>query len=84
MVDSINPAGQIQNIQSTKSTAQKAQETRGGTTQASSEPVDEVQISQEALSFAQAEDALKNAASALASDNSLTLSNDVERLNALV
>lgn len=82
MVDSINPAGQIQNTQSVRSNAQKNQEAKSSDV-SSANPVDDVQISQEALSIAQAQEALSNVTSQLSSQTDLTLSDDVKRLDSL-
>lgn len=82
MVDSIGPVGQAQGVQSIKNIQDRAQEKSG--VSESSAPVDAVQISDEALSLAQVERAAQDAGTALQNDSSATLSNDQERLNALV
>ena len=82
MVDSINPVGQLQNTQSVRSNAQKNKDSAEAT-QSSSSPVDEVEISQEALNIAQAEQAASSISSALQENLNETLSADADRLNAL-
>ena len=82
MVDSINPVGPLQNTQSVKSNAQKNKDSAEAT-QSSSSPVDEVEISQEALNIAQAEQAASSISSALQENPNETLSADADRLNAL-
>jgi hypothetical protein len=82
MVDSVNSSGHIQSLQSIKSSSQKNQDNKQA--EKSSAPVDDVQISEEALNIAQAENAAKEASSALTNDQSIALSSDQERLNALV
>ena len=83
MVDSINPLNQIQNISSANN-ARKTSETEKSDETRSSAPVDEVSLSEDALSLSQAEEAAKRAAEQLANDESLTLSSDEDRLNKLV
>ena len=82
MVDSINPVGPLQNTQSVKSNAQKNKDSAEAT-QSSSSHVDEVEISQEALNIAQAEQAASSISSALQENLNETLSADADRLNAL-
>ena len=82
MVDSINPSGQIQNI-SSSSRGQKSDGPQK-TDQVNRSEVDEVQISEEALSLSQAEDTAQTLAKSIAADSSLTLSSDSDRLNSLV
>jgi len=82
MVDSIGSLSSTQNVQGVKSTAAKkddAQKVDGS----SSAPVDDVQISDEAL-LAQISQTARDASEALAQDNSSVLSNDAKRLDALV
>lgn len=82
MVDSINPIGQAQQTQAVKNTVSKQNEAKD--TQKSSSSVDQVALSEEALSLVQAEQSARNIASKLGGDNSISLSTDTERLNALV
>lgn len=81
MVDSINPAGQGQTIQNARKAQepQKASEREEGR----SGPVDEVRISEEALSLSQAEDAARKVSSALAQNSGVTLSADQKQLSVL-
>lgn len=81
MVDSINPAGQSQVVQNTRKTqdAQKTSENE----QTGNAPVDEVRISEEALSLSQAEEAARSVGSALEKSPSATLSADQQRLSTL-
>lgn len=82
MVDSINPSGQVSGIQPVKNNSPKNQETKEN--EKSSAPVDEVNISKEALDLAQAEKAAKEVAATLSSDENYSLSNDQERLSTLI
>ena len=83
MVDSVNSSGHIQSLQSIKTSSQKNQDS-SKQAEKSNVPVDDVQISEEALNIAQAEKAAKEASSFISNDQSVTLSSDQERLNALV
>ena len=83
MVDSINPSGSIQNTQAVKSTTSKQSDSQKSE-KSSASSVDEVQISEEALTLAQVEQAARDASGILANDALASLSNDAEKLNALV
>tara|TARA_R110002072_G_scaffold242092_1_gene400882 strand:- start:855 stop:1106 length:252 start_codon:yes stop_codon:yes gene_type:complete len=83
MVDLINPIGQAQQTQSVKNTVSKQNEAKD-TQKSPSSPVDQIALSEEALNLAQAEKSARDIASQLGGDNSISLSTDIERLNALV
>lgn len=80
MVDSINPVGQAQSIQSVENSSSKQDEVKKVE---SSAPVDDVQISEEAINLAQAEQAARDVAASLSNNQDVTLSNDNGRLNTL-
>ncbi|MBK9587017.1 MAG: hypothetical protein KA099_02390 [Alphaproteobacteria bacterium] len=81
MVDSVNPSGSVQPLQSVKKT-QETQKPEKAETKAGA-PVDEVKISQEALSLSQAEDAARQVAATLSQKPETTLSTDQQRLSTL-
>lgn len=83
MVDSINSSGQVQGIQSAKSSSPKDQDVKDSEKKQPA-PVDDVQISKEAIDLAEAEKAAKDVASSLSSDANATLSADQERLSTLI
>ena len=83
MVNPINPSGSIQNTQAVKSVVSKQSDLHK-TEKSGGSAVDEVHISEEALSLAQVEQAARDVSENLSSDSSASLSNDAERLNALV
>ena len=83
MVDSINPSGQVQGIQSAKSSSSKDQDVKDSEKKQPA-PVDDVQISKEAIDLVEAEKAAKDIASSLSSDANATLSADQERLSTLI
>ncbi len=82
MVDSINPSGPAQAVPA----AQKKPETQkqDKTEKSSSPAIDEVTLSQEALSLSQAEETARQVSSALAQRTEATLSADQQRLSTLV
>ena len=83
MVDSINPTGPVQGVNNIKKSNETLKQVRADGA-ASSDPVDDVSISDEALSLVQAEQAANQVREALANDTEQVLSADIERLNALV
>lgn len=84
MVDPVNPSGQSLSSIPVKKTqdSQKISEDKKSETQ-STLPVDQVSLSQEALSLKQAEDAATKTKEFLEQQREVVLSNDPERLNAL-
>tara|TARA_R110001592_G_scaffold16881_23_gene71851 strand:- start:5182 stop:5430 length:249 start_codon:yes stop_codon:yes gene_type:complete len=82
MVDSIGAGGQTPKVISTD-TIQKASEKRSEKSN-SAPKTDEVTLSDEALSLSNAQQAAQDASTQISENRSLTLSSDVERLNALV
>ncbi len=83
MVDPVNPTGPIQGANNIRKSNDTLKQVRAEGT-ASSDPVDEVSISEEALSLTQAEQAANQAREALANNTEQVLSADAERLNALI
>ncbi len=81
MVDPVNPSGPIQGI-APANKSQKA-ESQSESKEARAEAVDEVRISQEALSLAQAEETAQKASKQLADDQTSTLSNNLENIKKL-
>lgn len=83
MVDPINPSGSIQGIPQTS----KASKSAGGKPIEEiepSSPVDEVSLSEEALTLVQAQATSEDIADSLSHNGTLTLASDIEALKALV
>lgn len=82
MVDPVNSSSQAQQISAAEKKASKETEEK----QRSSErkEVDQVNISDEAISLAEASDAARQASQALKDNDTLNLSADPNRLNQLV
>ena len=81
MVDKINPAGSLQNVLQTSKSSPKPE--KHAESAKSSTAVDEVVISEEAISLSEAESTAKAVSQQLSSDGDEVLSSDEERLNAL-
>ena len=81
MVDSINPAGSVQPLPSSRKTQDTEKQDR--TDKASGSAVDEVTLSQEALSLSQAEETARQVSATLAQKPEVTLSADQQRLSTL-
>lgn len=82
MVDSIGPTGNTQNLNQIDAT-KRARESKTEEARESREARDTVEISEEAINLAQAEQVAKEAAQALAENEGITLSSDQNRLNEL-
>ena len=87
MVDSIGSGGQIPKFQSSEG-IQKTSDKKGAKSadgaQSASRSGDSVQISEEALSLANAQKAAEDIAAQISQDNTQTLSSDQERLSTLI
>lgn len=82
MVDQVNNPNQVQQISSL--TKKNTAETKSKDNTSAATQVDQVEISDEALSIAEASEAAKNASQALLDSAELSLSDDREKLNQLV
>ncbi|MCB1592062.1 MAG: hypothetical protein KDI90_06375 [Alphaproteobacteria bacterium] len=85
MVDSVNPSGAGQNVPGVSKT-QDPQRTqpRKENSEEKNAPVDQIILSDEALSLSQAEDAARAISKALSRDQEAVLSKDQARLSTLV
>lgn len=87
MVDSIGSGGQTPKIQSSEN-LQKTSDKKGTKSsdgaQSASRSSDSVQISEEALTLANAQKAAEDVAAQVSQDNTQTLSSDQERLSTLI
>lgn len=85
MVDSINQAGASQPVQGSRKTQeQQAKPESKAEARNNSAPVDQVTLSEEALSLTQAEEAAQKVSKALTQDPKASLSVDQQRLSTLV
>ncbi len=82
MVDKINPLGQVPNAQKVRIVQKQHEE--ADTKNTVTPNVDKVEISEEALSLAKAENAARQVSEQLSSDVGAALTNDTARLNALI
>ncbi len=82
MVDSISSTSQAQSLSSVNK-SQRGADTSRSEMQGTRGISDEVSLSDEAISLAQAEGIARDVSSALSNDESLTLSSDAKRLELL-
>lgn len=80
MVDPVGPSGSVQNISSLNRQTQKHSEEMRGTVAEQ----DSVSISEEAVILADVEQLSAQVGTQIAEDTDLALSNNAERLNALI
>ncbi len=83
MVDSIGTSGQTQNAAQTSQVKKRGDVSKVSDASGSSQ-ADTVNISSDALDLVQAQEAARAIANQLSDDQSVTLTSDPERLNALI
>ncbi len=83
MVDSIGTSGQTQNATQTSQVKKRGDVSKVSDTSGSTQ-ADTVNISSDALDLVQAQETARATANQLSDDQSVTLTSDPERLNALI
>lgn len=84
MVDSINSGIQPSQVTRAEGTQRQTERRAAPETSSVSASVDQVSVSQEATELASAQQATQNISNDLAQNSDITLSGDLDRLNALL